>query len=226
MYSTEDMNALLGDVKDADSPIPNVEVDEDTVVRDTSDQSDVAASDAGSESISTASKKGSARQKELRQKVQTQALAKQREAARAKQASAKQAMAEHRRLDEEVNKYERRLEGIERDFRRLLGVVRVKPLGRDRFFNRIWWFDGTGSGSLVGSGGVAQYGTGRVFIQGPSEFDMELLNQRKDEDIDERRREEEGEEGMLGSGNWAVYSDIEEVRIFMLSLPITDPALA
>lgn len=202
------MNVLLGETKE--DPAPTPDVDEDIIMQE-SELSDVSPSDGGSESIS-AGKKGSTRQQELRMKVQTQAFAKQREAARAKQASVKQAMREHRRLDEEVNKLERRLEGIERDFRKLLGVVRVKPLGKDRFYNRIWWFDGMGSASLIGYGGVAQYGCGRIFIQGPSEFDLELLDQRKDEDIEGRRREEEGEEGMLGSGDWAVYSDLEEVR--------------
>jgi len=71
-----------------------------------------------------------------------------------------------------------------------------------------------GSASLVGSGGVAQYGTGRLFIQGPSEFDMELLEKRQAEDIEERRREEEGEEGMLRAGDWAVYSELEELDEF------------
>lgn len=135
---------------------------------------------------------------------------KEREAARAKQASIKQAMAEHRRLDEEVLKLDRRLEGIERDFRKLLGAVRVKPLGRDRFYNRIWWFDGMGAASLVGSGGMAQYGAGRIFIQGASEFDLDLLSQRE-EDLEERRLEEEGAEGTLKSNEWAVYSEVEEV---------------
>ncbi len=195
--SAEEMNTLLGETKD--HPIP---ADEDISMQEASD-SEVAASDAASDSLST-SKKGSSRQKDLRQKMQTQA--KQREAARAKQASVKQAMAEHRRLDEEVNKIERRLEGIEREFRKLLGGVRVKPLGRDRFYNRIWWFDGLGSASLVGSGGVAQYGTGRIFIQGPSETDMELLRLRQvEDDIDGRRKEEEGEDGVLGPGEWAAY---------------------
>ncbi|KAJ7597210.1 chromatin remodeling complex protein [Mycena floridula] len=210
----EEMGVLSGEAKEEES-ISNVDMDDDVVMRESSEMSDFAPSDGPSESISTASKKGSARQKELRQKVQTQALAKQREAARNKQSNAKQAMAEHRRLDEELNKIDRRLEGIERDFRKLLGVTRVKPLGRDRFYNRIWWFDGTGSGTLVGSGGVTQYGTGRLFIQGPSEFDQELLDQRgKDEDIDGRRREEEGEEGMLKAGDWAVYSELEELEEF------------
>ncbi len=213
-YSAEEMNTLLGETKDHSIP-----ADEDISMQEASD-SEVAASDAASDSLST-SKKGSSRQKDLRQKMQTQA--KQREAARAKQASVKQAMAEHRRLDEEVNKIERRLEGIEREFRKLLGGVRVKPLGRDRFYNRIWWFDGLGSASLVGSGGVAQYGTGRIFIQGPSETDMELLRLRQvEDDIDGRRKEEEGEDGVLGPGEWAAYSELEEV----CGLPLTFVALS
>jgi len=202
------MNTLAGETKEEPGPAANG-VDQDVTMQDTSDLSDV--SEVGSETPSASSKKTSARQKDLRQKVQSTALAKQREAARAKQASMKQALSDHRKLDEEVNKLERRLEGIERDFRKLLGAVRVKPLGRDRFYNRIWWFDGMGSASLVGSGGVSQYGTGRLFIQGPSEFDLDLLEQRKDEDIDQRRSEEEGEDGMLGPVDWAVYSDLEEV---------------
>lgn len=200
-----------------DEALATPDGEEDAIMQEASDASDMTPSEGGSESISTASKKGSSRQKELRQKVQTQALAKQREAARAKQASTKQAAADQRRLEEELGKLERRLEAIERDFRKLLGVVRVKCLGKDRFFNRIWWFDGLGSSGLVGSGGVTQYGTGRVFIQGPSEFDLEVLEQRKAEDIDGRRLEEEGEEGILGPGDWAVYTDVEEVKLFPLS---------
>ncbi|KAF9270391.1 chromatin remodeling complex protein [Marasmius fiardii PR-910] len=195
---TEEMSALMQEAKEEPSPAP----DEDVLMQDSGDASDAGGSERTS------------RQKDLRQKAQLQAHAKQREAARAKQASVKQALAEHRRLDEEVNKLERRLEGIEREFRKLLGGVRVKPLGKDRFHNRVWWFDGLGAASLVGSGGVAQYGTGRIFIQGPSEFDEEILN-RRDDDIEGRRVEEEGIEGRLGPGDWAVYSDIEELDEFV-----------
>jgi len=178
-------------------------------MNDLSELSDVSASENSSEQGVT-SKKAT----DLRRKAQSQAHAKQREAARAKAASVKQAMAEHRRLDEEVNKLERRLEGIEREFRQLLGSVRVKPMGKDRFYNRIWWFDGMGSASLLGSGGIVQYGTGRLFVQGPSVFDQEILDRREEGDVRARRLEEEGEEGMLGVGEWAVYSDLEEVDEF------------
>ena len=210
---TEEMNAVLGDLKEGDVSVSH-DAEDDIGVLD-SELSDVSPSDGGSETASastTGRHKSTARQKDLRIKAQSQAHAKQREIARAKNASAKQALADHRRLDEDVNKLERRLEGIEREFRKLLGVIRVKPLGRDRFYNRIWWFDGMGSASLLGSGGVVQYGTGRLFLQGPSEFDAELLERREDDDVEARRREEEGDEGMLKIGEWAVYSDLEEVR--------------
>ncbi len=84
-------------------------------------------------------------------------------------------------------------------------------MGKDRFYNRIWWFDGMGSASLLGSGGIVQYGTGRLFVQGPSVFDQEILDRRIEGDVRARRLEEEGEDGMLGVGEWAVYTDLEEV---------------
>ncbi|CAA7266601.1 unnamed protein product [Cyclocybe aegerita] len=201
----EEMGLLSSDSKDSNGGTPNGS-GEDVVMQDPSELSD--ASEGVEESTPSGSKRN-ARQK---------AHAKEREAARAKRASQKQAMAERRRLDEEVNKLERRLEGIEREFRKLLGSVRVKPLGRDRFYNRIWWFDGMGSASLVGSGGIALYGTGRLFIQGPSEFDLQQLEKKAiedNEDILARRREEEGEEGMLGPQDWAVYSELEELEAFV-----------
>ncbi|KAJ7071328.1 hypothetical protein C8F01DRAFT_1077473 [Mycena amicta] len=202
---SEEMNALKVEMKGEPSPPAN-SVDQDASIAD-SELSDVSGADV-------VPKKST---KDARNNAQSNGSGsgKQREAARAKQASIKQATAEYRRLDEEVNKLERRLEGIEREFRKLLSTVRVKPLGKDRFFNRIWWFDGMGAGSLVGNGGVAQYQAGRLFIQGPSDIDKELLDAKKDEDILERRKEEEGIEGMLTAGDWAVYSDVEELDEFL-----------
>lgn len=202
MHSLEDIAALTGENKDEKNDEKKANsTGEDMPMQDSSDLSEVPASDGETETGSAAP---SARQSVRR----TQA--KERELARAKLASQKQALAETRRLDEEVNKCERRLEQIERDFRKLLGAIRVKPLGRDRFYNRVWWFDGMGSASLIGNGGSVQYGTGRIFLQGPSEHDVEIL-QRREEDIPVRRREEEGEEGLLAVGEWTVYDELETV---------------
>lgn len=180
------------------------------------DPSDVSESETASESPAGPSSNGkkSSSRKSLSQKVQQAQHAKSREATRAMQASAKQAAADRRRIDEELNKTERRLEAIEREFRQLLGSIRVKPLGRDRFFNRVWWFDGLGSATVIGSGGVTQYGTGRLFLQGPSEFDLDLLQRKRKQDasLTVRQLEEEGQEGMLGPGEWAMYTELEDVR--------------
>jgi len=174
---------------------------EDMSINDASELSDSSAVD----NISTAKKRG--------KKQDARITAKARNAARAKQAQQKHALAEHRRLDEEVGKLERRLENIEREFRQHVGGVRAKPLGKDRFYNRIWWFDGLGL-TATNNLALGHYGTGRLFIQGPSEFDLDILK-RRGEDIDARRVEEEGTEGVLGPGDWAAYSTVEEVRFIL-----------
>ncbi|KAI0824248.1 chromatin remodeling complex protein [Trametes gibbosa] len=206
----EEINTLSGEINGEAKSQANgkaAATGEDVPMHDSSDLSDAPNSDAEGTASAAAATAASTAPKR-------RSAAKEREAARAKALSARQAQAERRRLEEEVNKLERRLEGIEREFRKLLGSVRVKPLGRDRFYNRVWWFDGMGAASLIGAGGTVQYGTGRIFLQGPSEFDVEVL-QRREEDVDARRRGEEGEEGMLAVGEWAVYNDLEEVKEFV-----------
>ncbi|TDL28675.1 hypothetical protein BD410DRAFT_893635 [Rickenella mellea] len=211
----EEMAALTGEKEAAEAA-----TEEPQPPNDLSDvESDgVALSEDASESGSVAGGRRSSASRQLSLRLKAQqglAHAKQRELARQKTASAKLALAEHRRLDEEVNKLERRLESIEREFRKLLGVARVKPMGRDRYLNRFWWFDGCGGSSLLGSGGAVQYGTGRIFIQGPSEFDEDFWAWKGVHQVDERRKDEEGEEP-LAPGSWAVYTEIDEVRPSLL----------
>ena len=189
-------------------------IDPDVEMQDSSDLSDCGPdSGATSEAGSTAggnTKRSTPKGQILRRKAQ----AKSREIARSNAASTRKAAADLRKLEEEVNKVDRRLEAIEREFRKLLGCIRVKPMGKDRFHNRIWWFDGLGSGTLVASGGGAVWGTGRLFIQGPSDLDRDLLDRRQaeDGDVQRRRLEEESEEGVLGVNEWAVYSEPEQAE--------------
>lgn len=159
----------------------------------------------------------STRTQQLRRKSHPIAGAKQRALARNKAAEAKAAMAERRRMDEDVNKHERRLEAIERDFRKLLGIGRARPMGYDRFYNRIWWLEGLGGISLVGGGGAVSYGTGRIFVQGPSEIDIEVLRGRGEE-VATRRQVEEGEDDVLEPGEWAYYDEVEQVSALLPTL--------
>lgn len=153
--------------------------------------------------------KANGKAKDLRKQAITE-----RQAARAKAKDAEKAATELKRIEDEVSKIDRRLEAIERDFRRAQGVARIRPLGKDRFYNRIWWFDGLGSASLIGAGGTVFYGTGRIFIQGPDEFDLARLQRRETEEKDVHSRcvVEEGNDGMLDASEWAVYETVDEVR--------------
>lgn len=158
-----------------------------------------------------------------REALKAQQLAEEAEAAasveqsdaKVKTATARQLTQERRRLEEEHARLSKREEALHRDFRKQINFPRAKPLGFDRFGNSIWWFDGTGSAPLIGPGGVILYGTGRLFIQGADPLKRQWLGRKVEvyeEEINKRRRNEEGEAGMLKEGEWAVYEDPAQVR--------------
>jgi bromodomain adjacent to zinc finger domain protein 1A len=113
-------------------------------------------------------------------------------------------------------------------------LLRSKPVGIDRFCNKIWWFDGTGSMSALStvpfdttamttttaddgteSASSASYGTGRLYIQGSTAEERRRLGIKfgvPEEEIAERRKKEEGEEGLLEEGEWGVYDEPDKVR--------------
>ncbi|KAG8903371.1 hypothetical protein FRB99_003393 [Tulasnella sp. 403] len=144
------------------------------------------------------------------------AHAKERARARGKAAEAKAAQQEHRRQEDTATELECRLEVIERKFRQTLGIGRSRPLGRDRFYNRVWWFDGLGSAGLPGPTSSATYGTGRIFIQGASEADVEMMEGREDyAEIVARRVVEEGEGMVLKPGEWGCFHDPAQMEVYM-----------
>ena len=126
-------------------------------------------------------------------------------------------------LEEQLRLNSERDDETEREFRRYLGVTRCRPLGRDRFHCRYWWFDGIGGMNLAGTGkGEVTYGTGRLFLQGPSVEDWELIcDSRKEEgdgikSMHERRMREEvvdDPSALLGPDEWAYYEDEDEVSV-------------
>ncbi|GAA6054339.1 hypothetical protein JCM3770_003325, partial [Rhodotorula araucariae] len=122
----------------------------------------------------------------------------------------------------------RREDAIEREFRRYQNVARCRPLGKDRFHCRYWWFDGVGGMDLVSDGALVLrddgdnivYGTGRLFVQGPSEEDWDVVSDPKgkgDEGVKamlgRRLREEVVPEpaALLGVNEWAFYEDPDEI---------------
>ncbi|ELU41604.1 chromatin remodeling complex protein [Rhizoctonia solani AG-1 IA] len=150
----------------------------------------------------------------------------QRAAARAQAAEHKGLVKQRQAHIDEAAKLEKQLAEIEREFRQLLGATRMKPLGKDRFHNRLWWFDGiAGVGATgkvsegkgnKGKGRTVEkerereaQGVGRIFLQGPEKGEWEfVMNGRDERAVQARRIAEEGEEFMLEPGEWAMY--IEE----------------
>lgn len=173
------------------------------------------------------------------------AVNKQRAADKEKKAGSKHVATEKKRLLDEEEIAERRLRELEYEFRSAIYTLRARPLGLDRFGNKVWWMDGLGSAPL-GAGDVGQsgtkaavWGTGRVYLQGPDDGEVEMLRlaagtalahhlgagpgpdgekwivdpdqaQVKPEDVDAKRTKDEGE-ARLAPGEWGVYDTPESV---------------
>ncbi|KAF8741459.1 Chromatin remodeling complex protein, partial [Rhizoctonia solani] len=157
----------------------------------------------------------------------------QRAAARAQAAEHKGLVKQRQAHIDEAAKLEKQLAEIEREFRQLLGATRMKPLGKDRFHNRLWWFDGiAGVGATgkvsegkgnKGKGRTVEkerereaQGVGRIFLQGPEKGEWEfVMNGRDERAVRARRIAEEGEEYMLEPGEWAMYAEPEQIEEFI-----------
>ncbi|KAI8373223.1 ATP-utilizing chromatin assembly and remodelling N-terminal-domain-containing protein [Radiomyces spectabilis] len=92
-----------------------------------------------------------------------------REEARARNQELKARAIARRRLDEDERHLHKKEEQVERDMRKYT-TLRIKPLGRDKFYNRYYYMDNIG--------GASAHGTGKLFIQSPSEIDLLLLMER------------------------------------------------
>lgn len=141
----------------------------------------------------------------------------EREIVKARKSESKALTNEKKRLIEEEEKASLRLRELDLEFRTHIYTLRSRPLGYDRFGNKIWWFDGIGSGtplttSISVDGG---YGTGRIYVQGVDGEEEEYLGILAEVDaayIEGRRGKEEGEK--LGKGEWGVYDTPEQVRFY------------
>ncbi|CEH18856.1 Chromatin remodeling complex WSTF-ISWI, large subunit (contains heterochromatin localization, PHD and BROMO domains) [Ceraceosorus bombacis] len=188
------------------------------------DVEEVAESEASDVDISTKAQRLPSRQEALRARALERAAqerkraadqAAAREAHRAKTQEAKQLASERNKLIEEEIRLDKQEDFIDREFRRWALAPRLMPLGRDRFFDRYWWFDGIGSASLVTSHGAVNYSTGRLFVQGASDEEWSLASleyERGPALLMKRREEEQGAEGVLAPNEWAVYTSADDVE--------------
>ncbi|KAI8366381.1 ATP-utilizing chromatin assembly and remodelling N-terminal-domain-containing protein [Choanephora cucurbitarum] len=100
----------------------------------------------------------------------------QREEARARNQEIKIRNEARKRLDEDERAVLRKDEQVERDLRKY-NTHRIKPLGRDKFYNRYYYLDDIG--------GTLLHGSGKLFVQCPSDTDIYILQERDfEESID------------------------------------------
>ncbi|WVF69958.1 hypothetical protein IAT40_004743 [Kwoniella sp. CBS 6097] len=158
-------------------------------------------------------------EREAEENLRNQKLAKEREDARLKKIEGKQIAAEKKRLSDEEDIVNAKIRSLEHEFRRWMYTLRSRPLGQDRFGNKVWWMDGLGSAPIFDPNGKLQFGTGRLYIQGVDDEEIEILRGAAgaaiEEEIDmgvvnERRGKEEAD-GKLTAGQWAIYDTPDQL---------------
>jgi len=116
-----------------------------------------------------------------------------------------------RKCEEEIIEYEERL--------RVNSCHRTRVLGRDRFWNRYYWFERNGmplAGQPTSSTAAVNYANGRIWVQGPDDLERAGFIDLADADqaqyraafgvtVPQRRDLEEGPSQLRTAYDWAYY---------------------
>ncbi|KAE8828505.1 hypothetical protein HRS9139_07724 [Pyrenophora teres f. teres] len=123
---------------------------------------------------------------------------------------------------EELKDCEDNIEELDDDLRETL-VHRSKILGKDRFLNKYYWFEHNGmpfGGVPHSSTSEYGYANGRIWVQGPSDYELgpnleePALSQdlqRFGYTIPQRKEREEGSTHLSSSTEWGYYDDPEDI---------------
>ncbi|KAF8923559.1 hypothetical protein BGZ58_002805 [Dissophora ornata] len=129
------------------------------------------------------------RQQQEREQVESRRhldLLRQRAFSKAKLAEQKARHDARKKLTDREHALNRKEEHVDKGLRRY-AIARIKPLGKDRFYNRYWYFDGI----------TMDHGTDRLYVQSPTFLDLETLRTRSDRDKVLKRQKKEDPSGCL-----------------------------
>ncbi|KAH6636530.1 hypothetical protein F5144DRAFT_509024 [Chaetomium tenue] len=126
--------------------------------------------------------------------------------------------------EDEIAECEREIAVIDNDLREA-DCPRTRVLGKDRFWNRYYWFERNGmpyGGLPDSSTASAGYANGCVWVQGPDELEREgyidMLPEYQDEykakfdmTVPERKKLEEGATSVFNACQWGYYSNPEDI---------------
>ncbi|THZ26240.1 hypothetical protein D6C91_02690 [Aureobasidium pullulans] len=132
------------------------------------------------------------------------------------------------KLKIEIAKREKEIATCDADLREA-NCQRTKVLGRDRFWNRYYWFERNGmpfTGLTDGSTGEYGYANGRIWVQGPDEMERlgfidlpEDLQRTYVQDhglsVPDRKAKEEGATSLRTANEWGYYDDPETIALLL-----------
>ncbi|SZF06086.1 unnamed protein product [Blumeria hordei] len=124
-----------------------------------------------------------------------------------------------------ITKCENEIATLDNDLREA-DCPRVRILGKDRFYNRYYWFERNGmpyGGLPTSSTAHAKYANGRLWVQGPDEIEREgfidlgpeLQGNYKDKygmTVPERKNLEEGPTSVYNAHQWGYYEDADSLN--------------
>lgn len=133
--------------------------------------------------------------------------------------------------EEEIRKCEEEIAIIDNDLREA-DCPRTRVLGKDRFWNRYYWFERNGmpyGGLPRSSTASAAYANGCLWVQGPDDLEREgyidMIPEWQDEykakfnmTVPERKDKEEGPTHVYNAFQWGYFSEPEEIDELILWL--------
>ncbi|OJD18642.1 hypothetical protein AJ78_01338 [Emergomyces pasteurianus Ep9510] len=132
-----------------------------------------------------------------------------------------------KKIDEEkakIKSYEEQIAVLDNDLREA-DCPRTRVLGKDRFWNRYYWFERNAmpyEGLPTSSTASANYANGRLWIQGPDDMEREGFIDLPDEEnekyiqrfnmtVRQRKELEEGPTGVSNALEWGYFDDPESL---------------
>lgn len=134
---------------------------------------------------------------------------------------------------EKIKKCEAKIAVLDNDLREA-DCPRTRVLGKDRFWNRYYWFERNGmpyAGLPNSSTAEAGYANGCIWVQGPDQMEIEGYIDMKPEwqreyevrfcmTVPERKRTEEGPTAVFNAHQWGYYDDSESVEALLAWLDV------
>ncbi|KAI8883829.1 hypothetical protein K501DRAFT_218714 [Backusella circina FSU 941] len=163
-----------GDESDEDSESSDDSKDDDD--EDNDDDDDL--SDSSMNLLDRYERRHQSRQEKLRQKqkereemeqLRHKMYKEQKEATKVKNQELRIKAEERKKLDEEEKILRKKEEQIEKGMRRYM-TLRIRPLGKDRFYNKYIYLDNVGVSNTCGSG--------RLYVHSPSDIDIQMMMER------------------------------------------------